>query len=76
MVRLTVLECVRLPLVPVMVRVNVPVDAVFVVEMLNVDDPELLTEIGLNVALAPAGTPLTLKLTVPRKQLTALTLVV
>src|SRR5260370_41064962 len=67
MVRLTVLECVRLLLVPVMVNVNVPVDAVLVVEMLKVDEPEPLIEVGLNVALAPVGTPLTLQLTFPRK---------
>ena len=76
MVKLTVLECVRLPLAPVMVSVKVPVDAVLEVETLNVDEPEPLTEVGLNVAVAPVGTPLTLKLTVPRKQLTAPTLAV
>ena len=74
MVRFTVLECVRRPLVPVMVSVNVPVDAVLKVETLIVDEPEPLSDVGLNIALAPVGTPLTLRFTVPAKQPTALTL--
>ena len=76
MVRLTVLECVRLPLTPVIVSVNEPLEAVLVVEMLSVDEPEPLIEPGLNVALAPEGNPLTLKLTVPVKPLAALTFAV
>jgi hypothetical protein len=32
---------------------------------LKVEDPELLTELGLNEALAPLGTPLMVRLMVP-----------
>ena len=52
------------------------VDAVLKVETLIVDEPEPLSDVGLNVALAPVGTPLTLRFTVPAKQPTALTLAV
>src|SRR5260370_12861708 len=58
MVRLTVLECVRLLLVPVMVNVNVPVDAVPVVEMLKVDEPAPFIELVLNAPHPPLHTPL------------------
>lgn len=36
-----------------------------VVVMARVELPEVVTEAGVNVAVAPAGNPLTLKLTVP-----------
>ncbi len=63
----TVVECTRLPLVPVIVKVNVPdgVDVLVVTDM--VEEPEPATEAGLKLALAPAGKPLALKLTVPVK---------
>lgn len=61
----TVVECARLPLVPVMVNVKVPdgVEVVVVTDM--VDEPEPVTDVGLKLALAPAGNPPTLKLTLP-----------
>lgn len=59
----TVVECVRLPLVPVIVKVKVPAGVVALVVTDMVDDPEPVTEAGLKLALAPAGNPLTLKLT-------------
>ena len=61
----TVAECTRLPLVPVMVKVYVPagVDVLVVTDM--VEEPEPATEAGLKLALAPAGKPLALKLTLP-----------
>ena len=43
---------------------------------LKVEDPELLTELGLNDAFAPPGTPLTVKLIVPGVPLTAAMLTV
>ena len=54
------------PLVPLMVRVDVPVgvpgDAVTVIVVV----PEPVTVVGLNVAVAPVGSPVTtLKLTTP-----------
>ena len=64
-IRVTVALWIKLPLVPVMVRVFVPVAAPVVVVMLRVELPEPITEVGVNVALAPAGSPLTVKPTLP-----------
>ena len=33
----------------------------------NVDDPDVVIELGLNVAVAPAGSPLAVRATVPVK---------
>jgi hypothetical protein len=41
-----------------------------------VEEPELVLEVGLKLAAAPAGSPLALKLTVPPNPLTALTVAV
>jgi hypothetical protein len=43
---------------------------------LIVVDPDAVTEVGLNVAVAPEGRPVTLKATVPVKPLTGLTVAV
>src|SRR5581483_3178979 len=43
-----------------MVTMKVPRGIVLVVETVRIDDPGPLTTEGLNVAVAPAGTPLTL----------------
>jgi hypothetical protein len=60
-----------------MVSVNLPVDAVLEVETLNVDEPEpLVMEVGLNVPVTPLGNPPTVKLTVPVKPFSGLTLAV
>ncbi len=64
-IRLTVVECDRLPFTPVMVSVKVPVEAVPEVETLSVEAPEPLMEVGLNVPAAPLDNPVTLKPTVP-----------
>jgi len=56
---------VKLPLVPVTVRVKLPVVVALVVEMLNVAEPERLTDVGLRLAVAPLGNPLALSDTVP-----------
>ena len=65
------------PLVPVMVMVNVPVGVkVASVVTVRVEEPEVLTEAGLNVAVAPAGRPLALKVTVPLNEPTAATVAV
>jgi hypothetical protein len=55
----TVVECVRLPLVPVIVSVKVPAGVLLVVVTDMADDPEPVTEAGLKLAVAPAGNPLT-----------------
>jgi hypothetical protein len=63
--KVTVVECTRLPLVPVTVSVYVPAGVAVLVVTDIVDDPEPVTEVGLNEALAPAGNPLPERLTVP-----------
>ena len=62
-VSVTVVECVMLGEVPVTVSVYVPPAAVpeFTV---SVELPPVVTEVGLKLALAPAGTPLTERLIV------------
>jgi hypothetical protein len=62
----TVAECVKLPLVPVMVSGNEPVGVVLAVARVSVElpDPPLI-DVGLNVPVAPVGNPLTLRDTVP-----------
>jgi hypothetical protein len=51
-----------------MESVHVPVEAALVVATFNVDEPEPLTELGLNVAVTPPGAPLTVRFTIPAKQ--------
>jgi hypothetical protein len=72
-VRLVVVLCVRLPLVPVMVSVNVPVGVAGAVVTVIVEVPAPATEVGLNVAVAPVGNPLTENVTVPLDAFTAAT---
>ena len=57
-------ECVKLPLVPVMVSVKVPL-ALQVLVTFSVDVPEPVTEAGLKFAVIPAGSPLMLRATAP-----------
>lgn len=63
--RVVVVLCVRAPLVPVIVSVNDPVGVVGVVVIVNVEGPDPTTSEGLNVPVAPAGSPLTDRLTDP-----------
>src|SRR5215813_8879250 len=63
--RVTVVECCNAPSAPVMVRVYVPCGVEVEVLTLSVELPEPPTmEAGVKLALAPAGKPLTLRLTV------------
>src|SRR5713101_3637670 len=66
--RVTLAVCVRLPPVPVIVSVYVPAAVALVVETFNVEEPEPVTEVGFNVAVTPAGAPLTLSATAPLNQ--------
>src|SRR5688572_1824238 len=63
----TVVVRTRAPLVPVMVKVNVPFGVLFFVATVSVEDPEPVTEGGLKLAVAPPGSPLAEKVTVPAK---------
>ena len=62
----TVVLCVRLPLVPVMIRVYVPGKAAREGATVSVEEPEPpLIELGLKLPVAPVGKPITLKATLP-----------
>ena len=74
--RLTADECDRLPLAPVIVSVEVAAGVVLEVETFSVAEPEPVTEVGLNDAVAPAGKPLTVSPTLPLKPLSAPTFTV
>jgi hypothetical protein len=75
-VRVTVAECVTMPLVPVMVNVAFPAGVALLVVTVSVDEPEPLTVAGLKLAVAPEGNPVALKDTLPVKPFTALMLAV
>jgi hypothetical protein len=64
-IRVTEVVCCRLPLVPVIVSVNVPV--LFPALTVIVELPDVFTDVGLKLALAPPVNPLTLNVTVPAK---------
>ena len=64
------------PLVPVMVRTKLPVGVLAAVVIVSVELLPALTEVGLNVPVALAGRPVTLKLTEPVKPATAAVLTV
>jgi hypothetical protein len=74
--KVTVLLCVKLPLVPMTVKVLVPAGVLVVVVTVNVDVPEVLTEVGLKLPPAPLGKPVTLKVTVPANPFKALIVIV
>ena len=70
--RLEVAECVRLPLVPVIVSVEVPVGVLpLVVVTVIVEVPLVVTVAGEKLALAPVGKPLALSVTVPANPFSA-----
>ena len=53
-----------------------PAAVLVVVLTVRVEEPEPVTEVGLKLAVAPDGRPLTLKLTVPLKPFSALAVAV
>ena len=58
-------EWASVPLVPVMVKGKLPVGVEAVVATVKVELPDVVTDAGLKDAVAPAGNPLTLKVTAP-----------
>jgi hypothetical protein len=72
--RVAVVVFVSELLVPLIVKVELPVGVVLAVVIVSVELLPTLTEVGLNVPFALAGRPLTLKLIVPVKPFTALVL--
>ena len=71
----TCVLCCRVPPVPVMVSGKVPGGVLASVFTVSVEEPEPLTEVGLKLAVTPAGRPLTEKFTVPEKPFVAVTVV-
>ena len=65
MVKVVVVDWTRPPLVPVIVRVRVPLGACNPTFTVRVEEPELVTEVGLKLAVVFGGRPLTLRLIVP-----------
>ena len=70
------MECTRLPLVPVMVRVDVPPATVAGTVTVSVEVPEPVTEVGLNAAVAFVGNPVTVKAVAPVRPAVAVTVTV
>jgi len=71
MVSVTVVEWLKLPLVPVMVSVRFPTLALLPTFTVSVEVPEPVTEVGLKLALTRDPNPLTLRFTVPANPFTA-----
>jgi len=71
MVSVTVVEWLKLPLVPVMVSVRFPTPALLPTFTVSVEVPEPVTEVGLKLALTRDPNPLTLRPTVPVNPFTA-----
>jgi len=74
--RVTVVECDKVPLVPVMVSVDVPPGVEAEVVTVSVEEFVPLTEAGVKKPLAPLGKPLTPRVTVPLKPFDPVTLTV
>lgn len=72
-VRVSVVDAVVEPLVPVTVTVAAPTVAVFEAVNVSVLPDEPVTEVGLKTAVTPAGSPLTLSAITPLKPLIELT---
>jgi hypothetical protein len=72
-VRAMGVECISEPLFPVIVNGKLPAGVEELVETDRVEVPEPLTDGGLNVAVAPLGSPFTLRLTVPLNPFVAVT---
>jgi hypothetical protein len=65
MVSVTVAVWIWLPLVPVIVNRKLPLDVVRLDVTVSSEDPVVVTDGGVKFAVAPVGSPLTLKSTVP-----------
>lgn len=71
MTRVNVVEWLKLPLVPLMVRVRVPVVARLLTRTDRVEVPEPVTDVGLKVGVTRDPCPLTLRFTAPVNPFTA-----
>ena len=59
------MDWTRLPLVPFIVKVLFPLGPLLPTCKVNVEEPELVTEMGLKLAVVFGGRPPTLRVTVP-----------
>lgn len=75
-VSVTVALCVRLPSVPVIVRVYVPAGVDEAVVTFMVEEPAPVIEDGVKEAEAPAGNPLALSATLSLKPFCAVVVIV
>jgi len=75
-VSVAVVWWLRLPVVPVIVRLERPTGVLPAVVTVNVEEPVPVTVVGKKLAVAPAGRPVTLRLTVPLKPSRAVTFTV
>jgi hypothetical protein len=57
--------CTNAPLVPVTVSVDVPTGVDVEVVTVSVDEPGTTTGLGLKTAVAPAGVPANVRVTLP-----------
>src|SRR6266850_4808844 len=64
------------PLAPVIVKGKLPIGVAPVVLMVSVVEPDVVTEVGLKVGVAPDGNPLTLNVTAPTKPFKGVTVTV
>jgi hypothetical protein len=76
MVRVNVVEWLKLPLVPVMVKVRVPGVALRPTVTVRVELPEPVMAVGLKLALTRPPWPVTLRFTVPAKPFSPVTVTV
>jgi hypothetical protein len=76
MTSVTVVECVRVPLVPEIVNVLVPGTALEVVVIVRTEEPLGVTDDGLKLAEAPEGTPAAVRATLPANPPTELSVAV
>ena len=74
--REVVVECVRVPLVPVMVSVEVPTGVELAVVTVSVEVPLPLIVAGEKLAVAPVGNPLAPRVTAPVNPFSAPTVTV
>ena len=72
----TLKVCVSGPLVPLIVSVYVPPGVEALVETVRVVEPEVVMDAGLNEAVVPDGSPVTLNATVPLNPVPGLTVAV
>ena len=62
---MTVVDCCKLPDVPVKVTVYMPAGVDVNVDMFTIEVPDPVTDVGLKLAVAPTGNPLALSATLP-----------